>query len=197
MKLFNKKGNQENFQRSIETPTLPELPRLPELPDLEEEESQHIHQLPSFPSNSYGTKFSHDTIKEAVTGGREDDEEFDADEFADEDEDRMMHEPPKKPQIKEFEGDWIPSKKFGESGETSRKTGMVTEPVFIRIDKFEEAMAIFKETKKKISEIERDFSDIKKVKEAEEKELKAWEKEMKFMKEQMEKIDRDVFSKIE
>jgi hypothetical protein len=165
---------------------LPDLPRLPEFPKLDDEESRKLHQLPSFPSNSFGTKFSQDTIKEAVTGKKEG-FEADADEFGDEDEIRMMREPLKKPLTEEI-GDEI-SERF----ERERN---VAEPVFIRVDRFEEALKVFGQTKRKISEIERILGDIKKLKEKEDKELQSWENEVRPMRGQIEKIDRDIFSKI-
>ena len=39
--------------------------------------------------------------------------------------------------------------------------------------------------------------DIKTIKEEEEKELEGWEKEIQTIKEQIEKVDKDIFSKIE
>ncbi len=82
--------------------------------------------------------------------------------------------------------------RFSATGE--RKIG--TEPVFVRIDKFEDALQMFNETKKKIMEIERTIDEIRKVKEKEDKELQSWEVEVRSMKDQIEKIDFNIFSKI-
>ncbi|MCK5605767.1 hypothetical protein KAR91_27980, partial [Candidatus Pacearchaeota archaeon] len=71
------------------------------------------------------------------------------------------------------------------------------EPVFIRIDKFEEALKIFRQTKEKAEEIEKMLYDIKKIKEEEDKELNFWENEAQAIKEQIEKIDSKLFSKLE
>ena len=71
------------------------------------------------------------------------------------------------------------------------------EPVFIRIDKFEESLEIFKETKSKILDIEKMLRDIKSIKEEEEKELEEWYNEVQTMKTQIERVDKDIFSKIE
>ena len=95
---------------------------------------------------------------------------------------RMMQEPLKKP--------------FTEEMDSFKPVKGITEPVFIRIDKFEEALKIFTDAKIKLSSVERILEDIKRVKEKEEKELLAWEDEMKTLKSQIEKIDRDIFSKI-
>lgn len=184
MGLFNKKKEVKK-----ETSLLPDLPKLPELPRADDEERQ-IHKLPSFPSNSLGTRFSHNTIKEAVTGEEED--ELPADDFLDEDERRMMREPARKPLTEEI-GEEMPSRlKKLESG----REKSIIEPIFIRIDRFEEALKIFNETKKKILEIDRILEDVRKIKEKEENELKTWENETRYMKEQIEKVDKDIFSKI-
>ena len=164
---------------------MPSLPKLPDFPRITDEEAEPISRLPSIPSNSFGKKFSQNSIKEAVTGEEEDDELLHADEFADEDEMRMMQEPLKRPFTSEL--DERRSRTLGRGS---------AEPVFIRIDKFEEAMKIFHETRRKISEIERVLEDIKREKEKEDRELSAWESEIKEMKSQIEKIDKDIFSRI-
>lgn len=184
MGLFNKKKEVKK-----EVSSLPDLPKLPKLPRQDDEEKQ-IHKLPSFPSNSLGTRFSHNTIKEAVTGEEED--ELLADDFLDKDEMRMMQEPARKPLTEEI-GEKTPSRL--RKLESEREKGII-EPIFIRIDRFEEALKIFNETKKKISEIERILGDIKGIKEKEENELRIWENEIRSMKGQIEKVDKDIFSKI-
>jgi len=79
----------------------------------------------------------------------------------------------------------------------SIKRGVIeAEPIFIRIDKFEDAMRIFNDTKRQLSEIESILEHIKRVKEDEEKEIRGWENNLKNMKSQIEKVDRDIFSKI-
>ncbi|MCK9595657.1 hypothetical protein M0R19_00530 [Candidatus Pacearchaeota archaeon] len=182
MGLFKKKEETKN-----EVPRLPELPRLQELPEFPSEESnEELPQLPSFPKNTLGNKFSQDTIKEAITGRKE--EEVEADEFVDEDEEehvQMMRKPLTK------EG----TKKDSYSPFEKAKT-KEAEPIFIRIDKFEEGSQTFEEVKKQIVNIERMFEDVKKVKEKEDRELGFWEAEIKQIKDKIEKIDNNIFSKI-
>ncbi len=181
MGLFKKKEKKEDI------PRLPDLPKLPELPELPEEENseERIPQLPSFPNSSLGNKFSQDTIKEAVTGEKER-EEVNADEFVEEESIQMM----RKPLTKE-----------GERKEPYPKIGKIRskepEPIFIRIDKFEEGSQTFEEVKNQVSEIEKMFEEIKKIKEKEERELEFWEEEIKQIKEKIEKIDNNIFSKRE
>jgi len=171
-------------------PMLPELPKLPELGNFDDDD-RHIHKLPSFPHNSYGTKFSQDTIKEAVTGEKEmsssDAEDWDEDE----DEMRMTQEPLRKPMTSEIDDEDMPSER-----RNFTNTRNSSEPVFVRIDLFEEALKTFNEAKKKISEIEKNLIEIKRVREKEDMELASWEKEVNAMKNQIGKVERDVFSKV-
>ncbi len=163
--------------------------RLPELPTIRNNEihsEKSIHQLPSFPSNSLGNKFSQNNIKEAITGRKEDEEVYDADEFATDKETQMML----KPLTKELQR--IP-REFEEAASRVKST----EPVFIRIDKFEESLRIFEKTKEQITEIEKMLREIKQEKEKEDEELSSWENEIQSLKKQIEKVDRDVFSKVE
>lgn len=186
-------------------PELPELPALPELPDFDypsEKKSRfefrEINQLPILPNSSFGNKFSQNAIKEAVSGEEEDEEVFDADEF--EDEERTMQKPlenksavmRKKSLTREIGENEVP-REFEEAATKVRRA----EPIFIRIDKFEEAINSFEKTSSKIIEIEKMLRDIRKTKEEEEKELEAWENEIQLIKQEIEKIDRNVFSKVE
>lgn len=162
--------------------SLSELPKLPSLPKLDSRDfdsNESLPQLPSLPSSSFGEKFSQNAIKDAVSGssgkkgGMED---------ADESEDVMMQMPPKN---------------FAHEEHKRRMDGKRTEPVFVRIDKFEESMHVFEKAEKKIGEMEELFRDIKKLKEEEERELDSWENKIQLVKKQIEKIDNEIFSKIE
>ena len=47
-----------------------------------------------------------------------------------------------------------------------------------------------------MSEIEKTLKNIKEVKENEERELASWENEIEMIKKQIEKVDKNIFSKI-
>lgn len=84
------------------------------------------------------------------------------------------------------------------SAEGYAKPGaMKKEPVFIRIDKFEEALKTFEKTKKEIAEIEKVLTDIAQVREDEDKELENWQNDLVKIKDQVAKVDQDIFSRIE
>ncbi len=188
MGLFKKKEKKEEKKEIQKLPELPKLPEIPETEDINEpfeepfnSEENRIPMLPSFPNGSLGNKFSQDTIKEAVAGKKEV-MGVEADEFP-EDEIQMMPKPP------------IKGRKTIKRFYTEVETGKETEPIFIRIDKFEEGFRTFEGVKKQVSEIENMLKDLKNIKEKEEKELEFWEGEIKQIKEKIEKIDRNIFSK--
>jgi hypothetical protein len=176
-------------EKKKELPVLPSLPRLPELPSLPELDEgkisqmdpEPIHHLPIFPSSSLGEKFSQNTIKEAVIGGKEDDRDSFEHEFA----------PRKKPAqtMQKSTG-----KQFADDEDTLRAKR--NEPIFIRIDKFEESLKAFNKVKEQMTEIEEMVRQIRELKTEEEKELEAWENEIQAMKSKIEKVDRDLFSNI-
>jgi len=191
MGWFKKK---EKKDEKKDIPSLPELPKLPEFPKYERKDLEQIHQLPSFPNDSLGKKFSQNTIKEAVAGKKEDEEVFETDDFvATEDNMRMMEKPLKKRLTKELP---FP-KKIPEGFKEAAKKVKEAEPIFIRIDKFKESLEAIENAKQQISEIEKMLMGIKRIKEEEEKELELWENEIQTAKEQIEKVDTDIFSKIE
>ncbi len=202
MGLFKKKPKkEENKKRKPEPEKLPDLPKLPDFPDFEDgsakssfegpEKKERLSNLPIFPNNSLGQKFSQNTIKEAVTGGKEEDEEVpEADEFVLREE-QMMHRP-LGGSVRESSTKSVPAT----FKEAARKVKQI-EPIFIRIDKFEESLHAFEKAKEQIREIEKMLRNIKNLKEEEEKELHIWEREVQETKQQIEKIDQDIFSKIE
>jgi len=177
MGWFNKKKEEKK-----EIPSLSELPKLPEIPRISGEEGNFsINKLPSFPNNSIGEKFSQNTIKEAVTGKKEGEEVFETDDFArTEDKPRMMQKPPKEFPIKEFpyaRKGIVTAPRTREVPEEFREAERMvrkTEPIFIRIDKFEESLDMLEKIKKEILEIEKMLRDVKRIKEEEEKELESF-----------------------
>jgi len=197
------KGETKNASTNQKIPELPELPRLPTLPEMEEKEFPRlrpINQLPSYPTNTLGEKFSQNTIKEAVAGKKEVERGAYAEEF---DEDTpMMQMRPLRTMTRELEEDeemempvkvhaQIP-KSFEKAAEIARKA----EPIFIRLDKFEDSLKVFEKAKHQIAEVEKMLKNIRKIKEEEEAELEMWEKEMQLIKNQIEKVDKDIFSKV-
>jgi len=180
---------------------LPELPKLPELPGREEIpiiKKAPPNHFPSFSTKSLEKRITHHAIKEAVSGEKEGDEKH-ANELG---KPPMMHVSPRKKmtrEIEEGEGWEIPSEHphIPEEFHEAAKKVQEAEPVFVRIDKFQESLNTFEKIQREVQEIERKLKDIKKIKEQEETELHNWQEEIATIKEQIDKIDRDVFSKVD
>ncbi len=190
MGLFKKREEKKKSGESLE---LPKLPRLPELPD-DSEFEKTPPQLPRYPASSWENKFSQENIKEAVTGKKE--EMVGTDEFVRE---QMMPEHLEIKPSSKMEFPYKiekPEKNFELRSWQESKTKKMGQ-VFIKIDKFEESLKIFELTKNKIAEMERMLEDIKKLKEKEERELSYWMAEIQTIKNQTEKVERDIFSKLE
>lgn len=184
MGLFNRKDKKE--ENKVDIPRLPDLPQLPQLPDFSDTDdyaNEDIAKLSNIPSNPWeGNDFSQNNIKEAVTGKKEVEE--DANDFAIRSEMQTMRSLP-------FKEEKISQPSFEKMRQKK------TEPLFIRIDKFEDGSKAFGEVRKQILQAERLFKDLKIVKENEEKEIKSFEEEIKQIKIKLESIDQNIFSKIE
>ncbi len=194
MGLFGKKEKKGNDEKRTSNPDIPELPKLPELPDFKETGREKYSQLPRFPNDSLGDKFSQNTIKEAVAGEKEVGA-FGADEFPSKK--RMMHQPFEEEEDEEEFEEELRSKPLPGGFREMAKRVKEVEPIFIRIDKFEESLHSFEKAREQIKEIEKMLGDVKKLKEEEEKEIGNWEKEVQKIKQEIEKIDQDIFSKVE
>ncbi len=196
MGLFKKKTKKEEIKKrkpeAEKFERLPELPKLPEFPGFEESEKKgSLSKLPQFPDSSLGKKFSENTIKEAVSGEKEEDSEVpEADEFVSRREQRMPR--PLGGNIRQPSSQPVPIA-FREAARRVKEI----EPIFIRIDKFEDSLHAFDKTKQQVIEIEKMLRDIKRLKEEEEKELSLWEREIQSTRQQIEKIDQDIFSRVE
>jgi hypothetical protein len=172
MGVFSKKKKKE-----ADIPRLPSLPELPDLPNFENHpEKKELSKLPSFPSSMTGDKFSQDSIKGAVDEPEDDEEEM------------MSLAMPQPPQNKSITPERI--------APMQKPVVLEKDPIFIRIDKFEESLKIFTKTKEKISEIEELLKHTKELKEKETQELNSWEMDVQQIKTQIEKVDKEIFSKV-
>jgi hypothetical protein len=196
MAWFNKNKKEETHELA-ELPALPELPKLPELPPNNMQFKPNA--LPRFPSSALGNKFSQNTIKDAISGEKEDDEEMDAD---DSDEElQTMPKLPAGPLTREVPvaSDFLPKsqKQKNYSPPPMRQESHMGGPMYVRLDKFEDNMGLFDKIKHQMIGVEKILEDIRRAKEQEDKELGEWQAKLQTMKEQIEKIDRDIFSKVE
>lgn len=176
MGLFSSKKKEANkVDSSGMAPSLPELPKLPESPT--RGDAKDSSKLPRYPSGSLGSTFSQNTIKDAVSGEARGDLDSGTDD------------------LRELENSSMMQESLNNRSYLERRRN-ADEPVFVRIDKFEEALDIFEKTKDILTDMEKSLEKIKKTRDKEEEELKSWESEAVSMKNNIEKVDKDVFSKI-
>lgn len=81
--------------------------------------------------------------------------------------------------------------------EYEREPSKVKEPIFVKIDKFKDALANFELIKEKLAEIDGLLKKIKETRTQEREEFDSWEKEIEEIKAKVEGIDEKLFSKIE
>lgn len=203
--LQNMNMQQQNMPQ--EPPQLPELPRFPEMSNNQmkinsgmnqninsgfDYQREELPQLPSYPRGSFGEKFSQNAIKDAVSGEEEGDEDYE--EADDSYEENKMMPSPQIPKIKTHE--ISPHERMPSKQGFVKPRRKETEPIFVRMDKFEDSLKAFENAKNKIIEMEKMLKDIKSVRSEEERELHEWESEIQQIKSQFEKIDSELFSKV-
>ena len=190
MGLFSRKKDEK------EAPELPQLPKLPQIPFQNTSKIQDIPlnpnndasrstTLPSFPTSNFGNKMNQSTIKEAV---EEHNNKIPEDKFFQMTPSIIPRMPQSKPRSLEM-SNWQ-----NQNTETRVKR---TEPIFVKLEKFESALSTFNEIRLRIGEIDSLLKDIREVKRKEEAELEGWESEIQNIKQQIEKIDSEIFSKVE
>ncbi len=214
MGWFSKKkqqGRTEEYEEDEELPQLPELPDLPQLPELPEIDIEQ-NEMPQLPRINYNSQILKDTPPKKIGSFRSSSSNKFAQEIEENhDEMQMMQKPLRSisqikslPKLKEIELPKIkeaPREEFSqeipyEFKEAAKKVKN-SEPVFIRIDRFQKALDILEETKDQIADMRKNLMDIKQIKDEEEAELNLWESEINKLKAKVDKIDTDLFSKVD
>lgn len=80
---------------------------------------------------------------------------------------------------------------------SEERRAMKEGPVFVKIDKFKDAIANFELVKKKLQESSSLLEKIKETRAKEEEELNSWSAELNTLKEKIAAIDRKIFSSLE
>ena len=154
MALFKK----EAPKLPMDEPELPELPKLPDLPEFPQKSydkrnflEEPLPQLPSFPSNAFGNKFSQSMIKDAISG----EEDGDLDGFGAEKEFPKFSSMMQRPLSHEIEESESNDYQIPTQFQNAARMVSKSQPVFVRLDKFETSLHIFTESKHKIIDIEK------------------------------------------
>jgi len=78
-----------------------------------------------------------------------------------------------------------------------RGISKLKEPIFVKIDKFRDALSNLELIKKKLQESSELLEKIKEIRSSEEEELEKWSQEINVIKEKVSQIDKKLFSEIE
>lgn len=204
---------ESNPQSSAKNLSLPDLPPLIN--------SKKNFTLPSFPNSNFGQKMNQNMIKEAITEKEESSlseknynypntiQKIKTQEIPDitpikkissmqqsiinEKEDSRTLELSDWNRPKSIEPEISPLSQNPQSQKSVSFNIKKSEPLFIKLDKFESTISAFNEIKLKISEIESLLRNIREIKVKEEKELNEWEKEIESIKYRLDLIDKEVF----
>ncbi len=194
MGLFSKKKKKKKVKEK-ESSELPDLPPLPDKFDfsdsgLKDYSEEMKNELPAFPYSETGEKMSNEAVKHALEKPGKVGEDT-------------------KPRTREIEdienqgidreiSELIPNpRKINRTITQNRKADKEKGPIFVRIDKYEDALSSFQDIKKRLLDIEKDFKDIRETKRREENELQGWEGEIQNAKAKLDKIDKNIFHELE
>lgn len=175
---FKKKDKQEAIPLG-ELPELPDLPDFPEIKSVEKPsnikeklpefgEREELPALPSFPNSSIAERISQEAIKSELSSS-----------------------------IKPYTKEISPEHKEERRRVSEIYPKQESQPIFVRIDRFQNSLKNFNEVKKQLQEIESYLSDIREIRAKEDTELSEWEKELHEIKMKLESIDSVLFSKLE
>ena len=78
-----------------------------------------------------------------------------------------------------------------------KEVSKLKEPIFVKIDKFRDALSNLEMIKKKIQESSELLDKIKEIRSNEEEELEKWSQDLNLIKEKVASIDRKLFSEAE
>lgn len=199
---FFSKNTSKKEDKIPELPKLPPLPDAPQLPEIKKEPKEEPNfTLPSLPSSNIGQRINQDMIKGAVSGRNNEEKE---------DEIYLPSEHLQKPRVQEIPNfrrmqgsrtlemsdyQQIRPKNFDFQNFQESRT-KTSEPLFIKLDKYEHTLSTFNEIKLRVSEIESLLKNIKEIKSKEERELDNWEREIQTIKARLDQVDRELFKNI-
>jgi len=195
------------FNKDEDVPEIPTAPILPKLTNSQNDEKKELPELPSFPQSTQNENLNQEIVKSAVADNTSPEEKkVDANMQKSIYASEVQKEGPIIPP-KPSEENIIPKlpsplsitdfpKKTLEMNPIEESPTRSTEPIFIRIDKFQSAQRHFEQIKTKINEIEAIIGKIKETKSKEEVELKGWAEDVERIKLRLSEIDSDIFDQI-
>ena len=190
------------FSKKEEVPEIPELPKGPiSFPSSTRQmQTDDLPDLPSFSEDSFSNDMNQNIVKSTINDTNEDSIQDIPKELPKNNtlggnflipprpvREVFIPEPPKKIEIKSVKN--VPTQsKYEEQN--------LNEPIFVRLDKFQDAQKNLENIKDKIAEIESTIKSIKDVKSKEDEEISKWIEDTENLKSLLAEIDEDIFGKI-
>ncbi len=205
------------FKKKEEVPELPQLPDYPPVYEDSSKPSKSRKSLPELPKSDFGEGLSQEMVKSEInnTHTNQNVEQLPR---------NFKLNSPEYPGHSKEEGDLIPSlpknkkqtpltreipmEMSPELPEIHRRSLELpsnaeirpltkdTDPIFVRIDKFQDAQKKFNEIKKAVKEIGETQKKIRDAKVKEDIEIDAWVQEIDKVKARLGEIDKDIFDKL-
>ena len=197
------------FNKKEKVPEIPPAPQLPELPSPPSPDKKELPELPAFQptENKHQENLNQNIVKSAVSDtdneishSSEDNEvkrEAPSGGFHPNNPQGMLPSlPPIHSQAKPPIHDRKRAIELSPSIKQKDPTTKQIEPIFVRIDKYQEAQKDFDEIKKKIKNIESVLRKIKDKKVKEDLEIASWNEELEKIKSRLSEIDSNIFDQI-
>ena len=195
------------FSKKDKVPEIPPAPKLPDLPDMPKLKDEGTKELPKLPDTNFGEDLNNEIVKSAV----DDSEKFGENLELREDKipspplhynkppSSFRHRPPQNEQNEHFELHEPHRRRTLELSPQVRTEDSPTsphEPIFVRIDKFQQAQKDFNDIKNKVKDIEETLRKFKETKSQEDTEVNLWTQNLEKIKARLDSIEQQIFSKI-
>ena len=164
------------FDKKEEVPSIPEIPKLPDLPEQNQDEMK-LPELPPVPKEKLPKPTFQQLGEQITLSSNKSKKEF------------IPKIPPKPLEKRTLE--ISPELQPSQQPQTRQ-----TEPIFVRIDKFQTSQKNFTQIKEKVSEIESALKKTKQEKEKEDEEISAWQEDIEKIKSRLSEIDSEIFEQI-
>jgi len=174
-------------------------------------EKRNLPELPTFPNSNNGNKINQEMVKSAVTDTPEEKEETSGlpelpttqvqvpgqtsvpgkPEGIQKSEFPRPHAIPKKTTV---ELDSPPKQAIPQPPQN--KQTKPDEPIFVRLDKYQDAKKSFNEVRNKVLEVENILTKLNENKEREETEIRMWTEKVSNIKSRLAEVDSKIFEKV-
>jgi hypothetical protein len=211
------------FSNKEKVPKIPPALKLPELP--KNMESKNNNQLPSLPNTNFGENLNQEMVKSAVVDTSEEKQnnletlpqnmkykpdqnqgKIPSPQDTQQSQETKIPLPPipehKKPEMHKSIMEHEPKRTLelppnhSEDLIKHSANAKEIEPIFVRIDKFQNSQRQFEDIKKDVNDIEKTLRKVKEAKVKEDTEISNWTNDLEKIKARLSEIDSDIFDQV-